>query len=42
MQVFIPIIGSIRIKKYKDTFVSEKVIFAYIVFIIAQTVIFVT
>ena len=28
MQVFIPIIGSIRIKKYKDTFVSAKVIFA--------------
>ena len=39
MQVFIPIIGSIRIKKYKDTFVSAKVIFAYIIFIITQTVI---
>ena len=30
------------IYRYKDTFVSAKVIFAYIVFIIAQTVMFVT
>ena len=29
-------------KKYKDTFVSAKVIFAYIIFIITQTVMFVT
>ena len=29
-------------KNYKDTFVSAKVIFAYIVFIISQTVTFVT
>ena len=38
MQSFNPAIGSIRIKKYKDTFVSARVIFAYIVFIISQQV----
>ena len=33
--VILSAIGSIRIKKYKDTFVSAKVIFVYIVFIIS-------
>ena len=40
--VILSAIGSIRIKKYKDTFVSAKVIFVYIVFIISQVVSFVT